>query len=153
MSLDFLDSMDLSRWKEMAMDHRKIAAAYPCYDRRMISVEDYWFKLGPWRIGFCLEIWSLPMWVGSASIQEQIGYETIELEGKGKIEVPQDALLSISSWTPEHFEQARFILGETFGPILRPGDDHQQALEYRGLFTLQHRVKYEGDMPWKRHQH
>lgn len=153
MSLDFLDGLDLSRWKQMCAEHRLIAERWPAYDRAMVTVEDYWFKLGPWRIGFCLEIWAKPMWVGSTSIQEQIGYETVELTNKQKIEVPQDALLSISSWTPEHFEQARFILGETFGPILRPNDPHQAALEFSGLMTFQWRVPFQGEPTWRKNLH
>ncbi len=153
MALDFLDKHDLGNWRQMCADHRAIAERWPAYDRRMVSVEDYWFKLGPWRIGFCLEIWNKPIWVGSVSIQEQIGYETVELNNKARIEVPQDALLSISSWVPEHFEQARFILGELFGPILRPNDPHQAALEFSGLMTFQWRVPYEGDKRWLKKLH
>lgn len=154
MALDFVAQWDLSNWKKMAEDHRRIAATYPAFDRQMVScVEDYYFKLGPWRVGFMLEVWSKPVWVGSTSIQEQIGYETVELNNKQKIEVPQDALLSITSWTPEHFEQARFILAGVFGPILRPGDDHQPALEYRGLMTFQWRVPFEGEKHWLKHLH
>lgn len=152
MGLDFLDGGDIANWKQMAEDHRKIAEEYPAFSRAMVNVEDYWFKLGPWRIGFMLEIWSAPMWVGSASIQEQIAFETVEMENGQKIEVPQDALLAVSSWTPEHFEQARFILGEVFGPILRPADDHQPALEFRGLMTMQWRVPFEGEKTWIRRQ-
>lgn len=152
MSLDFWDSRDLSSWKKMAEDHRSIARRWPAYDKRMCMVEDYWFKLGPWRVCFLLEIWDKPLWVGSISIQEQIGYETVELENKQKIEVPQDALLAVSSWSPEHFEQARFILGEVFGNILRPGDQHQPALEFRGLMTFEWRVPYEGVKFWLKHQ-
>jgi len=153
MALDFVARWDIANWKRMCADHRAIAERWPAYDKRMVGVEDYWFKLGPWRICFMLEIWDKPLWVGSVSIQEQIGYESVGLENGGRIEVPQDAMLAISSWVPEHFEQARFILGELFGPILRPGDDHQPAMEFQGLMTFQHRVPYEGPHFWKTKQH
>lgn len=152
MSLDFADRADIRRWKKTCEDHRKIAERWPAYDRRMINVEEYKMELGPWRLVFCLEIWNKPMWHGSASIQEQIAYETVTGPSGEKLEVPQDALLAISSWVPEHYEQARFILAEMFGPILRSGDKHQPAQEFIGLFTLQWRVPYEGEPKWKNRQ-
>jgi hypothetical protein len=151
-NLDFQDKADIATWRERAAEHRAIAEKWPAYDKRMVTVTDYRFELGPWHVTFILEIWKEPVWVGSVSIQEQIGFETIKIQHGHKIEIPKEALLAISSWSPEHFEQARFILGEVFGPILRPGDDHQPALEFKGLMTLQWRVPYEGEKPWRKNQ-
>lgn len=150
--LNFFNNPDIARWKERCAEQRKIAETYPAFDKRMVTVEEYRWTLGPWTIMFMLEIWDKPVWRASVSIQEQIAYETVELENKAKIEVPQDALLAVSSWVPEHFEQARFILGEVFGPILRPGDDHQKALEFQGLMCLQWIIPFEGEKTWLKRQ-
>ena len=152
MGLNFSDRHDISRWRERCAEQRKIAEEYPAFDKRMVTVEEYQWNLGPWRIIFCLEIWSAPRWNASVSIQEEVAHETVELGNGQKAEIPQDAMLMLSSWSPEHFEQAKFILGEVFGPILRPGDDHQKALEFHGLNALHWIVPYEGERPWIRKQ-
>lgn len=147
-NLNFRSKRDLSTWKDKCAEQRKIAKQWPAYDKRMITCEEYQFAIGPWHLVFCLEIFSKPAWVGSASIQEEVAYETVTGAHGEKFEVPQDALLAVSSWHSEHFEQARFILAEVFGDILRPGDKHQPALEKRGLMTLQWVVPYEGERFW-----
>jgi hypothetical protein len=157
-NLNFYNDADIATWKERCADQRKIAEEYPAYDPRMALVEEYQFNIGPWRLVFYLEVWGKkPMWHGGASIQEQVAYETVTItEGMyagTKMEVPQDALLAVSSWMPEHFEQARYILAEVFGPILKPGDKFQPAEETRGLFTLQWRTPYRGKRNWQEKQH
>ena len=157
-NLNFVDKCDLANWKERCADQRKIAESWPAYDPRMIMCEDYYWKIGPWSVGLVLWIWQKPfMWDASATIAEHIGYETVAMDQgmyKGaKVEVPQDAMLAVSSWHPEHHEQARFLLNEILGPILRPGDKLQQATEVDTLFSKQALVRYEGDQPWKRKQH
>jgi len=157
-NLNFHDKYDLANWKEKCEDQRKIALTYPAYDPKMATVREYQFNIGPWRIVFYLEVWDKkPMWVGGASIQEHVGYETVTVDSglyKGlRAEVPQDALLATSSWVSEHFEQARFILAEVFGDILKPGDKFQPAQEAIGLFTMQWRTPYAGKLSWNRSQH
>lgn len=154
-NLNFSDRMDVRRFKKKCEDQRRIAEKWPAYDRRMAAVEEYCWTMGPWRLIFMLETWSKPVWHGSASVQEEIGTQTIVQSkwGSEAVEIPQDALLATQSWHPEHFEQARFILAEVFGPILRPGDDHQRALETVGLMALHHQVPYEGERYWIRNQH
>jgi len=152
-NLNFSNRADIKRWKHKCEEQRRIALKWPAFDKRMLTCEEYHFSIGPWQLVFCLEIFDKPMWVGSASIQEQIAYETYTGEHGERFEVPQDALLSVSSWVPEHFEQARYILAEVFGDILRPGDKFQPAKETEGLFTFQWRVPYEGEHFWKKHLH
>lgn len=69
------------------------------------------------------------------------------------MEIPQDALLAVKSWHPEHFEQARFLMAEMLGPYLTSGDKHQPAEEHEGLWALHHRVRYDGPSTWKGKQH
>lgn len=152
-NLNFSDRADLSKWKERCADQRKVAETYPAYDKRMITCEEYQWKLGPWHLCLTLNIWKKPfVWNASAAIFEQIAYETVTVNDgphKGlKMEVPQDALLAMSSWVEEHHQQARYILNEMLGPVLRPGDKQQQAVEYDGLFAKQVLVRYEGNRPW-----
>jgi hypothetical protein len=152
--LNFWDQKDIGKWKERCAEQRKIAETYPAYDLRMSSVDEYGWTLGPWSLRLVLEIWQKPfMWHASAAIVEQIGYESVTLNSRQKVELPQDALLSVSAWVPEHYEQARFVLAEMLGPALRPNDDSQRAEEYLGLWAMHHRVKYEGDRPWRKLQH
>jgi hypothetical protein len=152
MSLDFSNRLDIDTFKKKCREQREIARKYPAYDRRMATCEDYSWKLGPWSLTFCLEVWREPLvWHGSAAIIEQIGYQSVEW-GKTRAEIPQDALLSTSSWVEDHREQARFILGEIMGDILRPGDDRQRALEILGLWAMHHIVEFQGEKTWLKNQ-
>lgn len=157
-NLNFHDRWDLANWKEKCADQRKIAEEWPAYDPKMLGVEEYGWKIGPWSVRLTLDIWKKPyMWHASAAIVEHVAYETVTVnEGiyKGvSMEVPQDALLAVSSWVEEHHQQARFLLNEMLGPILRPDDKQQQALEHDGLWAKQVLVKYEGNAPWRKRQH
>lgn len=157
-NLNFYNGADIAKWKEQCADQRKVAETYPAYDARMSSVDEFGWKLGPWSLRLVLEIWQKPfLWHASAAIFEHIAYETVTIDQglyKGaKVEVPQDALLALSSWHEEHHEQARFVLNEILGPILRPGDKHQPAEEFDGLWAKHVRTVYTGSRPWLKGQH
>ena len=152
MNLDFADRLDIDTFKAKCRDQREIARRWPAYDPRMVGVEEFGWRLGPWSLRFALEIWGEPRWHGSAAVLEEIGSETLDIGNGAKVDVPQDALLAVSSWSPEHFEQARFILAETFGPILRPHDKFQPALETMGLWCMHWQIPYEGARFWKKQQ-
>lgn len=154
-NLDFADRWDIERFRKKCVDQRKIAQRWPAYDRRMASVEEYGWRLGPWTVRFMLETWKKPVWHGSAAVIEQVGYQTVVPSkwGSELIEIPQDALLATKSWEPEHFQQARYILAEVFGPILRPGDKTQEALETLALWAMHWHVPYEGPQTWQNEQH
>lgn len=151
-NLSFLDKYDLARFMTICEDMRKVAGTWPAFDEAMKFVEDYRRKIGPWIITFYLKIWDdKPMWVGKANVIEQVGWRTEEGDMGVKFEVPQDGFLMLESWEPEHFDQARYILSSVFGPILRPGDEHQPAAETKGPFCLWWEVPYEGDMSkWRK---
>lgn len=156
-NLNFVDKFDLANWREKCADQRKIALTCPAFDPRMSSVQEYGFKIGPWSLRLVLEIWKRPyLWHASAAIVEHVSYETIAVdEGiyKGlKVEVPQDALLAVSSWVDEHFQQARFLMAEMMGEYLRPGDKHQPAEEHVGLWALHWRIPFDGPKTWKKRQ-
>jgi len=147
-NLDFSDRPDIRRFKRKCEEQRKLAERYPAYDSRMGMVEEYGWRLGPWSLRFCLETWKRPVWHGSAAIFEEVGAETVVPSkwGSQVVEIPQDALLATTSWVPEHYQQARFILAQIFGPILRPGDQQQGALETVALWGLHWHVKHEGGL-------
>ncbi len=157
-NLNFSDKYDLEKWQLRCAEQRAVAQQWPAYDRRMSSVDEYGFKIGPWSLRLVLEIWRKPyIWHSSAAIFEQIGYESVNID-KGfyagsKVEVPQDALLAVTSWVPEHFEQARYLMAEALGPELKAGDKFQAAEEHQGLWALHWNVKYQGPERWKRKQH
>ncbi len=157
-NLNFHDKYDLEKWRERCAEQRGIAQQWPAYDARMSSVDEYGFRIGPWSLRLILEIWQKPyMWHSSAAIFEHIGYETMAIsEGMyrgGKVEVPQDALLAVKSWVPEHFEQARYLMAEALGPELKAGDKFQVAEEHQGLWCLHWRIKYQEPEKWKEKQH
>jgi hypothetical protein len=157
-NLNFHNRADLRRWKKQCEHHRHISQTWPAYDPRMSGVEEYGWKLGPWSLRLVLEIWNKPYWWhASAAILEEVGRETVPFDrgplAGSKAEVPQDALLAVSSWHPEHFEQARYIMAEMLGPELKAGDKFQSAEERRGLWALHWRVQYQGKETWIKQQH
>ena len=159
-NLNFLDRADRRRWQRMCQDARNIAREYPAYDYRMMMCEEYARQLGPWYTIFALETFlKKPCWVGSASILEQVGERRIvipdgPLKG-GFYDAPKDEYLTIAQWEPEHFEQARFLLAELFGELIRPGDDSQRCEETAlpQMHTMIWQVPYEGPKYWQERQH
>lgn len=109
--------------------------------------------LGPWRAIFLLATY-LPKseWQGSVSLLEQVGYKRVIIpDGKfkgGWFDRPDDEYLPLKQWEREHWEQARFILAELFGDIIRPGDNSQRAVEVDSENVLAWRVPYEGEPKW-----
>ena len=91
------------------------------------------------------------MWHGSAAVIEHIGYENVETN-MGRIGVPQDALLSRTSWVPEHEQQADFLLSGMFGDLIRAGDNSQQIQVFDGLWARHIKFRYEGEPTWKKRQ-
>lgn len=157
-NLNFHNRADFKRWKKQCEEQRRIAQKWPAYNPRMGNVEEYGWRLGPWSVRLTLEIWRKPyVWHCSAAIFEQVALETVVFDNGpmagAKVEVPQDALLMMSSWHYEHYEQARYIMGEALGPELKPGDNHQPAMEFRGNCALHWLVKYEGPETWRNAQH
>lgn len=149
-NLNFNGRADIRRWKEKCAEQRKIALKWPAYDPHMENCEEYRWKLGPWSLNLTLGIYRKPyLWHASAAIFEQVAYETVPTE-RGNIEVPQDALLSRTSWHKEHVEQADFILNEILGDLIRANDNSQQVLIYDGLWCRHLMLKYDGEETWKK---
>ena len=151
-NLNFANVRDITTWKERCAEQRKIALEWPAFDPQMSSIEEYGWKLGPWSLRLVLEIWKKPyMWHGSAAVIEHIGYEMVDTN-VGKIGVPQDALLSRTSWHPEHEQQADFLLNGMFGGLIRANDKSQQILVFDGLWGRHIKFRYEGAETWKKKQ-
>lgn len=156
-NLNFHNRADIRRWQKLCEDQRRIALKWPAYDPRMSGVEEYGFRLGPWSLRLLLEIWAKSYWWhASAACIHQVGYETVPFDSGplagSRVEVPQDALIAVQSWEPEHFEQARYLMAEMVGPYLKAGDKFQPAEERRGLWALHWKIKYEGEESWRKHQ-
>lgn len=156
-NLSFWDRADRRRWKVACEDARRIAKQWPAYHPRMIMVEEYQRRLGPWRTIFCLETYlPRPCWTGSASILEQVAERRIvipsgRLKG-GYFDAPDDDYLMVKQWEPQHFEQARFLLAELFGELIRPGDNNQRCEESQSDHLLVWRVPFEGPKYWMERQ-
>lgn len=156
-NLNFHGRADRRRFERICEDQRRIALRYPAYDRRMSGVEEYGTKIGPWSLRLLLETWTKPYWWhASAACFHQVGYETVPFDlgplAGARVEVPQDALIAVQSWEPEHYEQARYIMAQLLGPYLKPGDKFQPAEERRGLWALHWKVRFEGPETWKNQQ-
>lgn len=160
-SLDFVARWDIEAFKAKCSDQREVAKRWPAYDRRMGLCEEYGWQLGPWLLTFCLEVWRpQAVWHGSAAVTEEIWQTVIgKTATRGpiskpiKYEVPVRALLDSKDWILEHKEQARFILAEVFGDILRPGDAHQPATEIMGPWTMHWYIPHDGPKFWQKNLH
>ena len=153
-NLNFSNRADIKRWKHKCEEQRRIALKWPAYQREMCDVEEYGWMLGPWSLRLVLEIFRKPyMWHASVAILEHIAYESVQGANGERFEVPQDALLSRTSWHPEHTEQADFILNGIFGDLIRANDNSQQVLIYDGLWARHFLTKYEGAETWRKTQH
>lgn len=148
-NLNFHNRADIRRWQRICEEQREIALKWPAFDPGMIGVEEYRFILGPWRLCMLLEIWQKPyLWHTTACCVHQVGFQTVGL----KLEVPEDRLIGIREWLPEHFEQARFLMAHMLGPYLRSGDKFQQVQESQDPIELHWRLRYEGPETWKNQQ-
>lgn len=145
--LSFSAQWDLETFKNQCELQRSIAAASPIVTKQRNRLGKYRWRLGPWRLCFVLETWVDPLWHGSVYVYEEVGYKTVD--HKLRLEMPEDKALFTDDWTPRHFEQARFLLAEMFGPIIRPGKD-QQVLESVALLGLHWHTRFEGSGTWQR---
>lgn len=115
-------------WRQVCKAQRQMAQAFPCYVPLMVFEDRFqWQYTDRWVIKFVLETWCAPArWHGSIVLFEDVP------NTENQYGLPQKAHLPPSQWTPEHFQEARALLADVFGPILRPGDNSQKALDYTG---------------------
>lgn len=128
----------IEHWKRTCKEARGLARRYQCYQPDLIRHPIFRGKVGPYSICFTCNTWETPAtYVGSIAVLEQIGWQTGKLWGMpAGVEIPQDAMLAVESWSKEHFDAARELLSDLFGDILKPNDDSQRAIENRGLMAL-----------------
>lgn len=138
-NLDFVANWDLEGFKRQCVEQRALALRYPAYDKGMAQVEEYHWRLGDWSLGFMLETWGDPLWHGSAAVLD-VPYKT---DPTLRLEVPKPQPLFIDDWDADHFAQARFLLAEMFGPIIRPGDNSQRAQEALGALAMHWYVRHD----------
>ena len=50
-----LDTVELAKWKETCKEQRDIARRNPCYDPRMVLLDDFGVRLGPWALRLTLD--------------------------------------------------------------------------------------------------
>lgn len=131
---------DREVWPKLCERLRAIARQNPSMSPDDALRTQHSQKVGPYNIWFSLELWPrTPVWHGSVSILEKIGEQDVKLALGGEesvVQVPEEGILSVSHWTEQHYQAARDLLGDVFGPILRPRDDSQQVLEQKGNFGL-----------------
>lgn len=126
-----LDTAELAKWKETCKRQRDIARRNPAYDPRMLLLQDYCMRLGPWSLQLTLDTYlKPPMWHGSISLIKQIGDELVYgTDGVPIFEVPKEGILAVDDWTQEDYSEARDLLGDLFGPLINHAD--QKVIEGR----------------------
>ena len=140
-NLDFIAQWDIDEFKTRCVTQREFAERHPAYTKTMWRDRNYHWSVGGWGCCFMLETWGeVPLWHGSVSILED-NYQTIDC--KLRLEVPRARLLPTCDWDRDHFDQARFLLAEMFGPIIRPNDNSQRAMDTTGLYGLHWTVDYD----------
>jgi hypothetical protein len=133
-NLDFVADWDLDAFKKDCENHRVLAKFSPVVDKNMVLWPEYHWRLGRWHLAFMKEVWRRPVWHGSVTVFDEVGHRLVDV--KRRLEVPHDEWLTTTDWEPKHLDQARFLLAQMFGPILRPNDKHQPALETRAFKAL-----------------
>jgi len=154
-NLDFIADWDVEAFKADCIAHRLLADAWPVTDTRMVQNRDYHWKVGRWRLTFMQDAWpevvskwKSGVWHGSASVYDEVGHRTLIEVKKQRIEAPYDKWLSTDEWEPHHFDEARFLLATMFGPIIRPKDNSQRAVETRAFKALHWQVPVDGGQLW-----
>ena len=116
---------------------RSVARCNPCYDPEMVSLADFYHKIGPWNLHLVLETYIKPsQWHGSISYFKEVAHETVYDRETGKpiFEAPKDAMLEVKDWTPEELDIARDLLAGMFGPLIH--DAQQRVVEHKGAMAL-----------------
>lgn len=124
-----LNTAEIAEWKETCKRQRDIARCNPCTDPRMVPLDDFGVRLGPWALRLTLDAFlKPPMWHGSVSLFKKIGDETVYgPDGVPIFEVPQEGLLAVESWSREDYDEARELLGNLFGSLINHAD--QRVIE------------------------
>lgn len=131
-NLDFIAGWDIGEFKRQCIAHREVARRFPAYDKEMATLDDYHWILGDWSLSFLLETWAKPVWHGSVAVLD-VPYKVNTII---RVDLPAPQPLWTKDWDEDHFKQARFLLAEMFGPILRPGDKSQHATDTVGPMAL-----------------
>jgi hypothetical protein len=120
---------EIAKWKETCKRQRDIARTNPCYDPRMVLLEDFSVRLGPWMLRLTLDTYlKPPMWHGTVALMKQLGDETVYgPDGMPIFEVPQEGIVAVESWTREDYSEARDLLGDLFGSLINHVD--QRVIE------------------------
>ena len=123
-------------WKAHCARQRDIARFAPCYAPIQCVHPRYrWTREGRWHLTFTLETWCAPpVWHATVVLLE-------DLKGtENKWGMPEQGLLATSVWDIAQWDEARHLLADAMGEILRPNDDSQQAEEVVGLFGTHWRI-------------
>ncbi len=124
-----LNAKEIAEWKETCKRQRDIARRNPAYDPRMVLLEDFSVRLGPWALRLTLDAFMKPpMWHASISLIKQIGDELVYgADGVPIFEVPKEGVLAIDDWTQEDYSEARDLLGDLMGALINHPD--QRVIE------------------------
>ncbi len=125
------------QWKAECAQHRIIAQLAPCYTPIACVHPRYRWSWGErWHLTLTLETWSdPPVWHTTAALLEDL------IGSENEWGMPEQGLLATQAWDVTQWEEARHLLADALGEILRPNDDSQEAEEIKGLFGLHWRIK------------
>lgn len=134
-------------WIEGCKKRREWVLTHPLQHPRMIVLPQYLFKQKSfhlpyveWHVRFGLHTWARPpFW--EASITMITDYPDTE----NKFGLPDEGTPFFINWTHDQKKEARNMLNDVFGPIIRHADDTQRLYVTEGSTHLLIKCLYEKD--------
>lgn len=130
-----------TEWLETCQRQRLVARAAPCLTNGDKQLPQYYFRHldtdREWSLSMTLEVSTSGLvWHGCASVLQDV-------PTGGPFAAVEQRLLPLQLWTKEHFTDARAILADLFGELIRPNDNSQEAHELRAWVVLHWFIPYD----------
>lgn len=133
-----LNTEELAQWRSTCKKMRALARENPCYDIRMVMLDDYGTRLGPWNLRLVLLTCIKPaIYQASVSLIKEIGDELVYDEhGVPLFDVPKAGIVCVDDWTHEDLDEARSLLGDLMGPLINREDQRVNEGYVKGGMAL-----------------
>lgn len=131
-------------WRDACQRQRIIARTCLCADAAQSLDPQYTVRHHmedqEWAVGLTLELINFqPVWHGWVSVLQDLPMQ------RGTWGAPERRYLPTHLWQREHFDNARDLLGDVFGPLIRPKDDQQEAHESKGNTSLHWLIPFDAE--------
>src|SRR5260221_10131616 len=132
-------------WQNLCSQKREFALTHPLRHEKLIVLPEFHFTQRSfhlpyveWHIRFGLHGWAQPKY-WEASITLVTDYPDTE----NKFGEPDKGTPFFINWEPEQKKEARLMLNDVFGDIIRYADDNQRVFVFEGSTHLLLRVIFE----------